>query len=141
MNDTQSPLKITYTGERARVDPTRITEDMYVPNIGTNDDLIVDDLPGASAASLFREAEGEGALIAPDGIVPACYSRDTYLTHDFMLVISPPGEDQTGITQGWFDVEMLAREAGDARSDNDPGVVREALEIMAAKINAALIGE
>jgi hypothetical protein len=141
MNNIDSPLQITYTGEPVRVNRERITEDMWVPNLGLDDPLRADDLPGASAASLFREAEGEGALVVPEGIVVDCYSRDTHLTHDFMLVVSPPGENQAGVTQGWFDVELLVREVGDGRADNDPEVVREALEVMAAKFNAVLNGE
>jgi hypothetical protein len=140
MSNSDSPLQITYTGERVRVNHERITEDMWVPSLGL-DDRLPDDLPGASAASLFREAEGEGALVVPAGIVVDCYSRDTHLTHDFMLVVSPPGENQAGVTQGWFDVELLVREVGDERADNDPEVVREALEVMAAKFNAVLNGE
>ncbi|HEV3072129.1 MAG TPA: hypothetical protein VGY76_11980 [Solirubrobacteraceae bacterium] len=141
MNNGDSPLQITYTGDPVRVNHERITEDMWVPNLGFDGHQCADDLPGASAASLFREAEGEGALVVPVGIVVDCYSRDTHLTHDFMLVVSPPGENQAGITQGWFDVELLTREVGDGRTDNDPEVVREALEVMAAKLNAVLNGE
>jgi hypothetical protein len=134
-------LQITYAGEPVRVNRERITDDMWVPSLGLNDPLRADDLPGASAASLFREAEGAGALVVPAGTVVDCYSRDTHLTHDFMLVVSPPGENQTGVTQGWLDVELLTRAAGDGRADNDPEVIREALEVMAAKLNAALKGE
>lgn len=141
MNNADSPLRITYTGERVRVDYERITEDMWVPSFGLDDPRRADDLPGASAASLFREAEGEGALVVPEGIVVDCYLRDTHLTHDFMLVVSLPGENQPGVTQGWFDVELLVREVMDGRADNDPEVVREALEVMAAKLNAVLNGE
>jgi hypothetical protein len=141
MNQLGSPLRIIYTGEPVRVNRERITEVMWVPSLGLDDPLRADDLPGARAASLFREAEGEGALVVPEGIVVDCYSRDTHLTHDFLLVVAPPGENQTGVTQGWFDVELLVREVGDERADNDPEVVREALEVMAAKIDAALNGE
>lgn len=140
MNHTGSPLQIIYTGEPVRVDHERITEDMWVPNLGFDGHQRADDLPGASAVSLFREAEGEGALVAPQGIVLDCYSRDTHVTHDFMLIASSTGENQTSVTQGWFDVELLVQEVDDRRADNDPAVVREALEVMAAKLNAALNG-
>ena len=66
MSALRPSLTIAYTGELVAVDPERITEEMFVPNVGYDDDLRADDQPGASAVSLFREAESEGALVIPD---------------------------------------------------------------------------
>jgi hypothetical protein len=141
MSTAQATLTITYTGDPVGVDHTRITEDMFVPNLGFDDSQRADDLPGAYTVSLFREAEGEGALVVPAGLTVDCFARDTCESHSFMLLAWPAGEDRAGVTQGWFDVAQIARAAGDQRNDDDPAVVREALEVMAAKFNAALRGE
>ncbi len=140
MNNADCPLQITYTGEPVRVNPERITEAMWVPSLGHGDPLWADDMPGASAAFLFREAEGEGALVIPEGVMVDCYSRDTEFAHDFMLVAYPARGTGAGVTNGWFDVELLAERDG-TRPGNDRAVVREALEVMAATIDAALRGE
>jgi hypothetical protein len=76
MSAPQPSLTIAYTGELVAVDPERITEEMFVPNVGYDDDLRADDQPGASAVSLFREAESEGALVIPDSLAVACHARD-----------------------------------------------------------------
>ena len=135
MNNTGCPLRITYTGEPVRVNQERITEEMSVPDFGWNDTR-----PGNDAVTLFTDAESTGALVVPEGITVDCYSRDTDEAHDFMLVAYPAGGSGAGVTGGWFDVELLAERDG-ARSRNDRAVVREALEFMAAKIDAALNGE
>jgi hypothetical protein len=44
------------------------------------------------------------------------------------------------VTCGWHDVGNLARRDGDDRADNDPLVIKEALEFIAAEINSALGG-
>jgi hypothetical protein len=141
MSTTQSPLRIAYTGDPIAVDPERITEEMFVPNLGLDGDLRADDQPGAGAVSLFRQAEGEGALSIPDCLTVDCYARDDLHFGAFMLVAQPAGEPCTGVTRGWCDAETIARSRGDERKDNDPAVVREALELMAAEINAALSGQ
>jgi hypothetical protein len=140
MSTAEPPLiLIVYTGDPVRISPERITEDMRVPNLGFDRSQLADDLPGASAVTLFRLAESEGALVVPYGLVVDSYSRDNHDTHDFILIASPGGQ-RAGVTHGWCDVAMIAREAGDERADNNPAVVREALEVMAAKIDAALGG-
>jgi hypothetical protein len=141
MSDTESLLKIQYTGLLVAVNHERITENMWVPNLGYHDHRAADDLPGACAVSLFREAEGERALVVPEGLVLDCHSRDTHLTHEVMLIASPLGENKVGVTLGWFDVGLLVRGVDDERADNDSRVVFEALAVMAAKLNAALKGE
>jgi len=140
MNSSDSLLRITYTGTPVAVDHERITEDMRVPNVGHDGSRYADNQPAESAVGLFKEAVQEGALVAPEGIVLDCFARDTYLTHDFLLLASAAGEDRAGVTLGWFDVELLAREPGDTRTDNDSVVVLEALAVMAGKLNAALKG-
>ncbi len=135
MNNAGRTLQITYTGEPVRVNPKRITEKMSVPDLGWSDTR-----PGNEAVTLFTEAEAAGALVVPKGITIDCYSRDTDEAHDFMLVAYPAGGRGAGITDGWFDVELLTERDG-TRSHNDRAVVREALEVMAAKIDATLNGE
>jgi hypothetical protein len=113
----------------------RITEKMSVPDLGWSGTR-----PGNDAVTLFTEAESTGALVVPQGITVDCYSRDTDEAHDVMLVAYPAGRSGASVTDGWFDVELLAERDG-TRSQNDRAVVREALEVMAAKIDAALNGE
>ena len=50
MSAPGASLTIAYTGEPVTVDPKRITEEMFVPNVGCDGDLRADDQPGASAA-------------------------------------------------------------------------------------------
>jgi hypothetical protein len=57
-----------------------------------------------------------------------------------MLVAYPAGGRGAGITDGWFDVELLT-ECDGTRSQNHRTLVREALEVLAAKIDATLNGE
>jgi len=140
MSHSESPLQIIYTGLLVAVNHERITEDMWVPNLGYADHRAADDLPGACAVSLFREAEGEGALVVPEGLALDCHSRDMHLTHEVMLIASRLGENKVGVTLGWFDVGLLVRGVDDERADNDSRVVFEALAVMAAKLNAALKG-
>lgn len=109
---------------------------MFVPNLGY--DGVVDDLPGASAVSLVREAVGEGALVVPDELTVECHARDDYHFSGFLLVIAPEPGAAFGITSGWCDVETIARTREDHRADNDPTVVREALDFIAHEINTAL---
>lgn len=135
MNNAGRTLQITYTGEPVRVNPKRITEKMSVPDLGWSDAR-----PGNEAVTLFTEAEATGALVVPKGITVDCYSRDTDEAHDFMLVAYPAGGRGAGITDGWFDVELLTKRDC-ARSQNDRAVVRDALEVIAAKIDATLNGE
>lgn len=131
MNNTDRTLQITYTGKPVRVNPRRITKKMSVPDLGWNDSR-----PGNDAVTLFREAEWTGALGVPEGITVDCYSRDTGETHDFMLVAYPAGSSGAGVTDGWLDVELLA-ERDSTHSQNERMAVREALKVMAAKIDAA----
>jgi len=141
MSAPGASLTIAYTGEPATVDPERITEEMCVPNVGCNGDLRADDQPGASAVSLFRDAESEGALVIPDYLTVDCHARDDLHFSGFMLVAHPAGDLCTGITRGWCDAETIARSRGDERKDNDPAVVKQALEFIAAELNAALRGQ
>jgi hypothetical protein len=141
MSAAQSRLTITYTGDAVTVDPERITEEMFVPNVGFNGDLRADDQPGAGAVSLFREAESEGALVIPDCLTIDCHARDDLRFSGFMLLAQPTGDLCTGVTRGWCDAETIARSRGDKREDNNPAVVKEALEFMAAEINTALSGQ
>lgn len=135
MNNTDRLLRITYTGKPVRVNPKQITEKMSVPEQGWNDTR-----PGNDAVTLFTEAEQAGALVVPKGIIVDCYSRDNQEAHDFMLVAYPDGDNGAGVTDGWFGVELLSRR-DDTHPHNSPVMVREALEVMAAKINAALKGQ
>ncbi len=112
---------------------------MFVPNLGY--DGLLDDLPGATAVSLFREAASEGALVIPDELTIDCHSRDDYHFNGFLLLIRPEPDAPFGLTSGWCEVETIARERGDHRADNDPAAVREALEVMAREVNAALGAE
>jgi hypothetical protein len=141
MSAPRPSLTIAYTGELVAVDPERITEEMFVPNVGYDGDLRADDQPGASAVSLFREAESEGALVIPDSLAVDCHARDDLRFSGFMLVAQPTGDLCTGVTRGWCDAETIARSRGDERKDNDPAVVNEALEVIAAELNAALSGQ
>lgn len=52
-------------------------------------------------------------------------------------MVYPTGGD-AGVTCGWRDVENIVRAEGDSRPDNDRRLVKEALEFMAAEMNAAL---
>jgi len=142
MTASQSPLTITYTGDPVAVDPERITKDMFVPNVGHDGALYADDLPGQVAAELLNLAESEGALVIPDGLVLDCYGDDDRDGGGgFILVAYPAGERHAGVTCGWRDADNLARRAEDDHDDNDANAVREALEFMAAEINAALSGQ
>ena len=141
MTASRSPLTITYTGDPVAVDPERITKEMFVPNVGHDGALYADDLPGQVASELSNLAESEGALLIPDGLVLDCYGDDDHGGGGFILVAYPAGERHAGVTCGWRDADNLARGAEDDRDDNDANVVREALELMAAEINAALSGQ
>jgi hypothetical protein len=132
MNNADRTLQITYTGKPVRVNAKRITRKMSVPDLGWSDSR-----PGSDAVTLFTEAEATGALAMPEGITVDCYSRDTDEAHDFMLVAYPAGSSGAGVTDGWFDVELLAERDG-THSQNERAAVRGALEVMAAKIDAAL---
>jgi hypothetical protein len=139
MSSTQSPLTTTYTDDRATVDPEWILEVMRVPNLGFDGELYRDERPAAAAVCLFKEAVSAGALVIPDAlIVVDCYARDSFYFNGFTLVARPAENLCTGITRGWCDVLAVARLRGDKRSDNDPAVVKAALEFMASDINAAL---
>lgn len=136
MSTVLSPITVIYAGEPVTVARERITGDMFVPNLGH--DGVLDDLPGATAVSLFREAASEGALVIPEELTIDCYPRDDYQSNGFILVIRPEPDSSFGLTAGWCDIEPIARARDDHRADNDPTVVREALEVMAREINTAL---
>jgi hypothetical protein len=136
MSTVLSSITIVYAGEPVEVARERITGDMFVPNLG--EDGFCDDQPGSSAASLFREAASKGALVVPDELTVECHARDDFHFSGFLLVIRPEPEAAFGITSSWCDVETIARARGDHRADNDPTVIREALDFMAREINAAL---
>jgi hypothetical protein len=136
MSTALSSITIVYAGEPVEVEQERITGDMFVPNLGY--DGVIDDLPGATAVSLFREAVGEGALVVPDELIIECHARDGFEFSAFLFVIQPEPGAPFGVTSGWCDVETIARAREDQRADNDPSVVGEALEVMASEINAAL---
>jgi hypothetical protein len=140
MNIRLPSIKITYTGDPMRVDPDRITDEMFVPNLGFNDPRHADDRPGEVAARLFIAAEGSGALVIPDGVALDCYGDHDDDGGGFMLVAYPRGERGAGVTCGWRDVRNIVRLDGDTREDNDPEVVKHALSFMAAEINVALKG-
>ena len=140
MSSTQSPLPTTYTDDRLTADPEWILELMRVPNLGFDGDLHRDDRPGATAVCLFTDATSAGALVIPGDLIVDCYALDTFYFNRFMLVARPARNLCTGVTRGWCDVLAVARSRGDKRNDNDPAVVAEALEFMAADINAALSG-
>jgi len=114
---------------------------MRVPNLGFDGDLHRDERPGAAAVNLFTEATSAGALVIPGDLIVDCYALDTFYFNRFMLVARPAGNLCTGVTRDWCDVLAVARSRGDERKDNDPAMVKEALEFMAADINAALSGE
>jgi hypothetical protein len=138
MSAVRSPLTITYTGEPVRVNPDRVTEAMYVPNLGYEGALHADDLPSRAASALFAMADAEGAFVLPAGLDVDCYGDDDAGGGVFILVAHPVGDCRAGVTCGWRDVEHLARRDGDGRLDNDATVVTEALGLMAGEINAAL---
>jgi hypothetical protein len=140
MNPTGALLKIIYEGVPVRVEPEDITETMRVPKLGIGGPQRPDVLPAEIALRLFSHAVVEGALVVPRCLVVVPYSYDTSSRHELMLLACPGPEPRVGVTQGWFPVEQLARDASDTRGDSDPGVVREALEVMAENINAALRG-
>lgn len=139
MSTALSSITIIYAGEPLTVAAGQITGDMFVPNLGY--DGLLDDLPGATAASLFREAASEGALVIPDELTIDCYARDDYHFNGFLLLIRPEPDAAFALTSGWCDVETIARARGDHRADNDPAVVHEALEVMAREVNTALGAE
>jgi hypothetical protein len=129
-----------YTDDRVTVNPEWILEVMSVPNLGFDGDLYPDERPGEAAVCLFKEATSAGALVIPSDLIVDCYAGDTFYFNGFMLVARPANYFCTGVTRGWCHVLEVARLRGDERNDNDPAVVKEALEFMAGKINAALSG-
>ena len=141
MRQTGSPLRIIFRGNPVQVNHQRITKDMCVPNLREKHYRWCGDQPGLIAAALLSQARIKNALETPMGIMVDCHARDWNVRHDFMLIAFPSGENQSGVTRGWFDTGLLARKAGDNRADNDPAVVREALKVMAAELNAALQGK
>ena len=141
MSPAQSALTIRYDGDRVTVDPERITKGMLVPNMGHDGPLDADDLPGRVAAALFVAAESANALVVPDGLVIECYGDDDEDGAGFILVAYPADSRRAGVTCGWRDAGNLARRSEDHRADNDPTVVRDALEFIAAEINFALSGK
>ncbi|HEY5287444.1 MAG TPA: hypothetical protein VIJ50_10100 [Solirubrobacteraceae bacterium] len=140
MNPAKAPLTIHYAGDGVKVDPGRITGDLFVPNLGRDGALDGDELPGSVAAELFVAAESLNALVVPDGLVIECYGDDDENGGGFILAAYPGVDHRAGVTCGWRDAENLARSSDDDRADNDPTVVRDALNFMAAEINAALSG-
>lgn len=137
MSATPALLTIAYTGEQIAVDPEQITEDMFVPNVG-NDPLYGDGSPGRVGATLFQAAESAKALVIPNDLAVECYGDDDEDGGGIILEIYPAEDRRVGLTCGWRDAGNLARRAGDDRDDNDPLVVKEALEFMAGEINSAL---
>lgn len=91
MSAPRPSLTIAYTGELVAVDPERITEEMFVPNVGYDDDLRADDQPGASAVSFFREAESEGALVIPDSLGSTATLETTFASAGSCWRPSRPG--------------------------------------------------
>ena len=141
MNSERATLSIVYTGTPVRVAPDRITDEMFVPNIGRHDPLEADELPGEVAARLFELAEAEAAIVIPDGLRVHCYGDDDHAGAGFILAAySKLREARAGVTCGWHDVENLTRRGAHGGEDNDPAAVQAALEFMAADINAALNG-
>jgi hypothetical protein len=136
MSTALSSITIIYAGEPVTVAAGQITGDMFVPNLGY--DGLLDDLPGATAVSLFREATSERALVIPDELTIDCHARDDYHFNGFLLLIRPEPDVPFGLTSGWCDVETIARARGDHRADNDPTVIHEALEVIAREVNVAL---
>ena len=137
MATSTAPIVINYTGVPVKVDGRRITRDMSVPNLGGDDPLQADENPGKAAARLFAQATTAHALVIPDELRAECYSDDGSDWDGFILAIYPARGSQ-GVTCGWREVKHIARLQGDARSDNDRRLVREALEFMAAELNVAL---
>lgn len=133
---TASPIAITYSGPPVKVNGRRITREMFVPNFGRNDPLQADACPGEAAASLFEQAKAARALVIPDELRAECYGDDDAQGGGFILAIYPTSG--AGVTCGWRDVENIVCAEGDPRPDNDRRLVKEALEFMAAEMNAAL---
>jgi hypothetical protein len=138
MNSSASTLTILYTGDLARVDPAKITEEMYVPNVGQRGILHADDRPGEVAARLFDTAESEGALLIPKGLRIECFGDDDTDGGGIILIAYRQSGPHVGVTCGWRDAENLAAHPVDEREDNDPEIVRMALEFMVGEINGAL---
>jgi hypothetical protein len=138
MNSSASTLTILYTGDLARVDPEKITEDMYVPNVGQRGVRHADDRPGEVAARLFDTAESEGALLVPKGLRIECLGDDDTDGGGIILIAYRQSGTHVGVTCGWRDAENLAAHPVYEREDNDPAVVRAALEFMVDEINHAL---
>ncbi|MGH2843853.1 MAG: hypothetical protein ACRDKL_09745 [Solirubrobacteraceae bacterium] len=137
MSTPDSPLAISYRGAPVKVDGRRITREMCVPNLGRNDPHLADEHPGEAAARLFEQASAARALLVPDELRAECYGDDDSDGGGFILAVYPTHGAQ-GVTCGWRDVENIVCLGGDERADNDRGLVKEALEFMAAEMNAAL---
>jgi hypothetical protein len=132
-----STITISYSGAPVTVNPRRINREMWVPNLGRNDPLQADQRPSEVAASLFEQAKTARALVIPDELRAECYSDDDAQGGGFILAVYPTN-GTAGVTCGWRDVENIVCPECDTRPDNDRRLVKEALQFMAAEMNAAL---
>jgi hypothetical protein len=137
MSTSASSITISYSGSPVKVDGRRITREMWVPNLGRNDPLQADELPGEVAARLFEQAKKARALVIPDELRAECYGDNDEDGGGFTLTVFP-AQGSAGVTCGWRDVERIVCPEGDPRPDNDRRLVKEALKFMAGEMNAAL---
>jgi hypothetical protein len=137
MGTPDSPITINYSGPPVKVDGRRINREMWVPNLGRNDPLHADPCPGEVAASLFEQAKAARALVIPDELRAECYGDNDSDGGGFILAVYSTSSAE-GVTCGWRDVENIVCPEGDPRPDNDRRLIKEALQFMAAEMNAAL---
>jgi hypothetical protein len=132
-----SPITVSYSGAPVTVNARRSNREMWVPNLGRNDQLQADECPGEVASRLFEQAKAARALVIPDELRAECYADDDAQGGGFILAVYPM-RGLMGVTCGWRDVENIVCPEGDPRPDNNRRLVREALQFMAGEMNAAL---
>jgi hypothetical protein len=136
-------LAITYDGPPVRVDPTKITPVLWVPDLreplGRHSP---DAQPGSVATVLLYDAVAAGALLRPPGINLDCYADDDVDAPGFVLAAFPDApEARVGVTGGWREIAHIALTTDrddEGTSANDKQAIIRALDFMAREFNAVL---
>jgi hypothetical protein len=139
-NDT---LAITYDGPPVRVDPTKITADLSVPDLrepsGSHSPHAQ---PGSVATALLYDAVAAGALLRPPSIKLDCYADSSVDAPGFVLAAYPDSpEVRVGVTAGWREMPHIALTTDrddEGTSANDKQAIIRALDYLAREFNAML---
>lgn len=134
---------ITFDGPPVRVDPSKITPELSVPDLRESPGSHwPDDQPGSVATVLLYDAVEARALVPPPGVTLECYGDDSLDSPGFILAAFPDAPDvRVGVTAGWREMAHLALTTDrddEGTSANDKRAILRALDYMAREFNAML---